>query len=144
MKILWKGGEIAPQEQFLLFSTIFCKLILDFCVKTRTRFPLQDRRLFEIIEVEITRVDYISKRSSAPWFRLENKMTEEIKENEKNITIPHECPCRTGKSHPRGQNFYQGGGLPSPWLKFQPEGEISLSYMDWLMMDYFSPTFSEF
>ena len=56
---LWKRGEIAPQEHFLLFSTIFCNLILDFCIKTRTRFPLRDKRLFEITEVEITRVDCI-------------------------------------------------------------------------------------
>ena len=27
LKILWKRGEIAPWEQFLLFSTIFCYLI---------------------------------------------------------------------------------------------------------------------
>ena len=51
-------GEIAPQEQFLLFSTIFYNLILDFCVKARTRFSLRDKRLFEI-EVEIKRVDCI-------------------------------------------------------------------------------------
>ena len=55
--MLWKRGEIAPQEQFLLFSTIFYNLILDFCVITRTRFFLRDKRLFEITEVEITRVD---------------------------------------------------------------------------------------
>ena len=36
-------------------------LILNFCVKTRTRFSLRDKRLFEIIEAEITRVDCISK-----------------------------------------------------------------------------------
>ena len=57
--MLWKRGEIAPKEQFLLFSTIFCNLILDFCVKTRTRFSLRDKQLFEITEVEITRVDCI-------------------------------------------------------------------------------------
>ena len=59
-------GEIAPQEQFLLFPTIFCNLILDFCVKTGTRFSLRDKRLFEITEVEITRVDCmeISKKRS--------------------------------------------------------------------------------
>ena len=57
--MLWKRGEIAPQEQFLLFSTIFYNLILDFCVITRTRFFLRDKRLFEITEVEITRVDCI-------------------------------------------------------------------------------------
>ena len=42
---------------FLLFSTIFYNLILDFCVITGTRFFLRDKRLFEITEVEITRVD---------------------------------------------------------------------------------------
>ena len=41
----------------MLFSTIFYNLILDFCVITRTRFFLRDKRLFEITEVEITRVD---------------------------------------------------------------------------------------
>ena len=60
LKILWKRGEIAPEEQFLLLSTVFCYLILDFYVKTRIRFPLRDKRLFGIAEVEITRVDCIS------------------------------------------------------------------------------------
>ena len=32
LKILWKRGEIAPKEQFLLFSTIFFYLLLDFHV----------------------------------------------------------------------------------------------------------------
>ena len=59
MKILWKRGEIAPMEQFLLFSTIFCYLLLDFSVKTGTRFSLRDKRLFEISEAEIMRVDCI-------------------------------------------------------------------------------------
>ena len=59
MKILWKRGEIAPQEQFLLISTIFCNLILDFCVKRETGFSHRDKRLFEITEVEITSVDCI-------------------------------------------------------------------------------------
>ena len=55
-----KGGEIAlsPEEQFLLFSTIFCYL-LDFNVKTGTRFSLRDKQLLEISEVEITRVNCI-------------------------------------------------------------------------------------
>ena len=71
MNILWKRGEIAPGEQFLLLSTIFCYLMLDFYVKTRItfshrdkrlfeiriRFSHRDKRLFEITEVEITRVD---------------------------------------------------------------------------------------
>ena len=60
LKILWKMGEIAPQEQFLPLSTIFYYLILEFYVKTGIRFSLRDKRLFEITEVEITRVDCIS------------------------------------------------------------------------------------
>ena len=48
-------GEIAPEEQFLLSSTIFCYLVLDSYVKTRIRFSLRDKRLFEITKVEITR-----------------------------------------------------------------------------------------
>ena len=60
---------------------------------------------------------------------------------QENITIHHECPCRIEISHPRGRNFNLGRGLPSPWLNSDPEGEISLSYMDRLMMDRFSPTF---
>ena len=50
-------GEIAPVEQFLLLSTIFCYLVLDFFVKTRIRFSLRDKQVFEITEVEIIRVD---------------------------------------------------------------------------------------
>ena len=59
------------------------------------------------------------------------------------ITIHHECPCRIEISHPRGRNFNQGRGLPSPWLNSDPEGEISVSYMDRLMMDRFFSHFSE-
>ena len=57
LKILWKRGEIAPEEQFLLLSAILCYLMLDFYVKTRIIFSLRDKRLFEITEVELTRVD---------------------------------------------------------------------------------------
>ena len=57
LKILWKMGEIAPEELFLPLSTIFYYLVLDFYVKTGIRFSLRDKRLFEITEVEITRVD---------------------------------------------------------------------------------------
>ena len=57
LKILWKRGEIAPEEQFLLFSKIFCYLMLDFYVKTRTRFSVRGKPLFEIIKIKITRVD---------------------------------------------------------------------------------------
>ena len=64
LKILWKRGEIAPQEQFLLFSTIFYNLISDFCVIIGARFFLRDKRLFERTEVEITRVDCMN----GPYF----------------------------------------------------------------------------
>ena len=60
LKILWKRGKIAPEEQFLPLSTILYNLMLDFYVKTGIRFSLRDKRLFEITEVEITRVDCIS------------------------------------------------------------------------------------
>ena len=63
-----KGRNCSPQEQFLLFSTIFYNLILDFCVITRTRFFLRDKRLFEITKVEITRVDCNSKNLFQRWF----------------------------------------------------------------------------
>ena len=56
-KYCGKGGEIAPEEQFLLLPTVFCYLMLDFFVKTRIRFSLRDKQLFEITKVEITRVD---------------------------------------------------------------------------------------
>ena len=60
------------------------------------------------------------------------------------IRIHHECPCRIEISHPRGRNFNPGRGLPSPWLNSDPEGDISLSYMDRLMMDCFLPLFQGF
>ena len=46
-------------EQFLLFSTIFCYLLLDFHVKTGTRFSLRDKQLLKISKVKITRLDCI-------------------------------------------------------------------------------------
>ena len=48
---------MAPKEQFLLFSTIFCCLLVDLCVKTGTRCSLRDKRLFKISEFEIMGVD---------------------------------------------------------------------------------------
>ena len=56
-KYCGKKGEIAPEEQFLLFSTIFFYQLIDFHVKAGTRFSLRDKRLFEISEFEITRVN---------------------------------------------------------------------------------------
>ena len=61
LKILWKRGEIAPEEQFLFLSTIFSYQMLNLYVKTRIRFSLRDKRLFEITEVEITRVNCMFK-----------------------------------------------------------------------------------
>ena len=52
-------GEIAPEEQFHPLSTIFYHLVLNFYVNTGIRFSLRDKGLFEITEVEITRVDCI-------------------------------------------------------------------------------------
>ena len=52
-------------EKFLFLSTIFSYLKLDFYVKTRIRFSLQDKRVFEITEVEITRVDCISVKAGS-------------------------------------------------------------------------------
>ena len=53
-------------------------------------------------------------------------------------------PCWIEISHLRGRKFNQGRGLPSPWLKSDHKGEISLSNMDKLMMDCFYPTFRRF
>ena len=60
------------------------------------------------------------------------------------ITIEHEWPYWIKIYHPSGQNLNQGRGLPSPWLNSDPEGEISLSYMNRFMMDCFFPTFEGF
>ena len=74
LKILWKRGKIAPEEQFLPFSTIFYNLILDSCVITRTRFFLRDKRLFEITEVEITRVDCTYTPVCLPVWEIINSL----------------------------------------------------------------------
>ena len=74
LKILWKRGKIAPEEQFLPLSTIFYYLMLDFYVKTGIRFSLRDKRLFEITEVEITRVDSTSNMQQlGEWVYLQGK-----------------------------------------------------------------------
>ena len=56
--LLMSNFSFAPDEQFLFLSTIFSYLMVDFYVKTRTRISLRDKQLFEISEVEMTRVDY--------------------------------------------------------------------------------------
>ena len=61
LKTYWKYCGKEEKLQFLLFCTIFCYLLLNFHVKTETRFSLRNKLLFEISEVEITRVDCIKK-----------------------------------------------------------------------------------
>ena len=56
LEIVWKREEIG------LISPLYhniCYLLLDCHVKTGTRFSLRDKRLFEVREVTITRVDCI-------------------------------------------------------------------------------------
>ena len=52
------------------------------------------------------------------------------------MRIHHACLCRIGVGIPARDKAWRVPGLNS-----YPEGEISLSSMDWLMMDSFSPTF---
>ena len=59
------------------------------------------------------------------------------------ITIHNGCSCRIEISHRKGRNLKQRV-LPSPWLNSGPEGEISLPYIDRLMMDCFSVIFLNF
>ena len=47
------------RSNFSSYPQYFCYLMLDFCVKTRISFSIRDKPLFEITEVEITRVDCI-------------------------------------------------------------------------------------
>ena len=78
-------------------------------------------------------------------FKKQVSTTRKYKKNHAEIlTIQHGCPCRIEIYHPRGRNLNKGRGLLSPWQNSNPEGEISLSYMDRLMMDCFSPTFRRF
>ena len=62
--------------------------------------------------------------------------TQKYFEAKVNIRIHHECPCRIGKSHPRGGNFNQGQG----WLKSLPGG-WNFPILHGLAHDGFSPTF---
>ena len=49
--------KLLLRSNFSSYQQYFFYLILDFYVKRRTRFSLRDKRLFEITEVEITRID---------------------------------------------------------------------------------------
>ena len=57
-------GAISP-----LFHNIFY-MLLDFHVKAGTRFSLRDKRLFEISEVEITRVNCILMFAPADFYYI--------------------------------------------------------------------------
>ena len=64
-----------------------------------------------------------------------------------NNPIHHEeRPCTIEIAHARGhiQGDNHGRGLPSPWLNFDPESELTLSCMDMLMIHCFSATFPNF
>ena len=61
-KYCGKEEKLLLRSKFLLFSAIFCCLLVDLCVKTGTRFSLRDKRLFEISEFEITSRLYV-----LPW-----------------------------------------------------------------------------
>ena len=63
-----KKGRIAPEEQFLLLSAIFCYLMLDFYVNTWIRFSLRDKLLFEITKVKIMSVDCIISSLNAKLY----------------------------------------------------------------------------
>ena len=59
-----------------------------------------------------------------------------------NIRLHHECPCRIGKSHQRVVISTRDEACWVPGWNSYPKDEISLSYMDWFMMDSFSPPLS--
>ena len=94
LKILWKRGEIAPEEQFLLLSTIFCYLMLDFYVKTGIRFHLRDKRLFEITEVEITRVHCTFRRNLSATFTFTLILSEAQLEKKNSFSRSKFLPLR--------------------------------------------------
>ena len=54
----------------------------------------------------------------------------------------HECPCRIGKYYPRDRNL-PGTRLAESLVDILTP-RARFTYMVWLMMDYFSPTSSEF
>ena len=57
-EIRWRYIEkiVEKRKNCSFFSTIICYLLLDFHVKTGTRFSLQDKRLFEMSEVEVNEI----------------------------------------------------------------------------------------
>ena len=55
--------KLLLRSNFSFFPQYFNNLLLDFHVDTGTRFSLRDKRLFEISDVEKTKVDCIVKSS---------------------------------------------------------------------------------
>ena len=81
-----KGRNCSPGA-ILFFSTILCNLILDSCVKTRIKFSLRDKQLFEIIEVELMRVDCIfhtTNRIFQQWLKLQ-ETSSDMQENTESL-----------------------------------------------------------
>ena len=56
LKLFWKREKLLLKSNFSSYPQYFY-LLLSFYVRTGTRISLRDKRLFEITEVEITRVD---------------------------------------------------------------------------------------
>ena len=65
LKYCGKGEILLLGSNFSSYPH-FCYLMSDFYIKTRIWFSLRDKRLFEITEVEITRVDCIFKNKNFP------------------------------------------------------------------------------
>ena len=58
-KYYGKEEKLLLRSNFSVFQQYFVCLLVDLCVKTGTRFSFRDKRIFEISEVEITRVGCI-------------------------------------------------------------------------------------
>ena len=113
--IVEKEKLLLTKEQYLLFSTIF-RHLLDFHVKTGTRFSLHDKRLFEISKVKITRVYCISFE------------TADICSIFKNQNSAKEC-FGTGHEHCEKTFCYTGLSDPTQHI-----AKLVTTYCDWLVL----------
>ena len=64
-----KGEKLLLKSNFSSYPQYFY-LLLSFYVRTGTRISLRDKRLFEITEVEIARVDCIRREIRKTMFEL--------------------------------------------------------------------------
>ena len=124
LKILWKREEIALQEQFLLLSTIFCYLMLDFGVKTRIRFSLRDKRLFEMTEVEITRVDCITLLYT--YTKFKHSVIRFNSSTYIDVLVVMICQGRVTAAFKR-INDYSASGFFEKKKKYKPKFSITLN-----------------